>query len=498
LALFRSLEQRFAALYAFVVVLGLAVCAVAGHELEGMRLDSRRVVEESREQVALTRVLTTIDTLGSALSASTAPDESELGALRAGILTILDSLQALESDPQDPSRAEHQEHELELAGELTGSLRRLGQELADGALRWPDPEVADQLARSRGLFQEILDATAVESERAVLDLERRAGTTRNVLLATLVAATGLLCLALALVHHQVVRPIRMLRQAAERLGRGEFGHAPELHSADEIGDLARSFRSMGERLSETQEQLEGRVRERTAEFLRAARLADLGLLASGIAHEINTPLASIASSAEGLTRRLQAGERRAEVLADYARVITDEVYRAQEISTRMLALVRQEPGDSSQVALAAVLKQCESALRHRADTRKVRLATQSSPADARVLVHAGELVQMLVNLLANAVDASPAGALVRMDARALDGQLTVEVVDQGCGIPPADLERIFEPFFTTKGPGSGTGLGLALVSTMVRGRGGHLGVRSELGKGSTFTLQVPTDWSRSA
>src|SRR6187402_1830569 len=262
-----------------------------------MRLDSRRVVEESREQVALTRVLTTIDTLGSALSASTSPDESELGALRTGILTILESLQALENDRQDPSRAEHQEHELELAGELTGSLRRLGQELADGSLHWPDPEVADQLARSRGTFQEILDATAVESERAVLDLERRAGTTRNVLLATLVAATGLLCLALALVHHQVVRPIRMLRQAAERLGRGEFGHSPELHSADEIGDLARSFRSMAERLSETQEQLEGRVRERTAEFLRAARLADLGLLASGIAHEINTPLASIASSA---------------------------------------------------------------------------------------------------------------------------------------------------------------------------------------------------------
>jgi signal transduction histidine kinase len=78
----------------------------------------------------------------------------------------------------------------------------------------------------------------------------------------------------------------------------------------------------------------------------------------------------------------------------------------------------------------------------------------------------------------------------------LDGQLTVDVIDQGTGIPAQDLERVFEPFFTTKGPGQGTGLGLALVLAMVQSHGGRLGVKSEPGKGSTFTLQVPTDWSR--
>jgi signal transduction histidine kinase len=493
--LFRSLAQRFAALYAFVVLLGLAVCAVAIHELQRMRLDSRRVVEESREQVALTRVLTTVDALSSALAAATPPDDTELGALRVGIDTILDSLEELENDLQDPSRAEHQAHELELAGELTLALRRLAQELNDGSSRWPDPEAADLLARSRVIFQDILDATGRESEAALRDLERRAGTTRRVLLATLLAATALLCVALGLVHQRVVRPIRALRQAAERLGRGEFGQAPEVRSADEIGDLARSFHSMAGRLGETQEQLEGRVRDRTAEFIRAARMADLGLLASGIAHEINTPLASIASSAEGLTRRLQAGELRPELLGDYARVIAEEVYRAQEISTRMLALVRQEAGELGQVALAAVLQQCESALRHRADNRGVRLDWRDEPDDARLLVNAGELVQMLVNLLANAVDASPHGARVRMQASAMDGLLTVEVIDQGCGIPSEDQERIFEPFFTTKGPGSGTGLGLALVLAMVHSRNGHLSVKSEVGRGSTFTLQVPVDWS---
>lgn len=496
MVLFRSLAQRFAALYAFVVLLGLAVCAVAIHQLEGMRLDSRRVLEESREQVALTRVLTTVDALGSALAAATPPDDTELGALRVGILTLLESMEELENDAQDPSRAEHQAHELELAGELTTTLRRLGQEFERGTPQWPDPEAAALLARSRGIFQTILDATARESEAALADLERRAGTTRGVLLATLLCATTLLCLALGLVHQRVVRPIRLLRQAAERLGRGEFQAVAEIHTQDEIGDLARSFRSMAGRLGETQEELEGRVRDRTREFIRAARLADLGLLASGIAHEINTPLASITSSAEGLTRRLQGGERRPEVLADYARVIAEEAYRAQEISTRMLALVRQEPGELGPVPLSAVLRQSESALRHRADGRGVHLAWRAEPDDARLVVNAGELVQMLVNLLANAVDASSAGARVLLEARVLDGQLTVDVIDQGTGIPAQDLERVFEPFFTTKGPGQGTGLGLALVLAMVQSHGGRLGVKSEPGKGSTFTLQVPTDWSR--
>jgi len=497
-AAFRTLAQRFTALYAFVILLGLAVCTVAILQIEGMDLDARRVVEESREQVALTRVLTTVDALSAALASPTPPDASDRLELHGEIATILNSLEELENESADPSRSEHQAHELDLSQSLAESLRRLDLDLSAGAAHWPDREAAAQLAEVRETFQEILDETTRESEEALRDLERRGDATRGVLLATLLLATALLCLALALVHQRVVRPIRELKQAAERLGRGDFGARLEVEAHDEIGDLARSFRSMASRLGETQEDLERRVRERTREFLRAARLADLGLLASGIAHEINTPLASIASSAEGLTRRLQAGERSAEVLGDYARVIAEEVYRAQEISTRMMALVREESGDLSHVALGTVMKQCESALRHRADGRRVRLVSKAEPADARLLVHAGELVQMLVNLLANAVDASQPGATVRAEAHVADGELTVEIADQGHGIPVDDLERIFEPFFTTKGPGAGTGLGLALVVAMAGSHGGHLGVESEVGRGSTFTLRVPTDWSRAA
>jgi signal transduction histidine kinase len=111
-------------------------------------------------------------------------------------------------------------------------------------------------------------------------------------------------------------------------------------------------------------------------------------------------------------------------------------------------------------------------------------------------VHTGELVQMLVNLLANAVDASQSGGVVRTEARVADGELRVDVTDQGCGIPAEDQERVFEPFFTTKGPGAGTGLGLALVVVMAQSHGGHIDLTSEVGVGSTFTLRVPTDWSR--
>jgi len=248
-------------------------------------------------------------------------------------------------------------------------------------------------------------------------------------------------------------------------------------------------------VAEAQDHLEERVRARTQEFLRAARLADLGLLASGIAHEINTPLASIASCAEGLQRRCRDGQPPKELLAEYTNTISQETLRARDITTRMLALVRQEPSTISRVSLGLVLDQAESALRHRAERRRVRLDREAPEQDAVLNVNPGELVQIVLNLLANAVDASSPGGRVRLRAAVEGPTLVLDIVDEGAGIPEDDIDRIFEPFYTTKRPGEGTGLGLALVSTLVESRLGRISVRSQPGRGSTFRVTLPTDWS---
>jgi signal transduction histidine kinase len=290
----------------------------------------------------------------------------------------------------------------------------------------------------------------------------------------------------------------MLRSSTERFGHGERGHRIQLDNLDELGDLAAAFNAMADRLGETQDVLEERVRERTREFIRAARLADLGILASGIAHEINTPLASITSSAEGLQRKTRTGDVPASVVNEYVTVIRDEAYRAREISTRMLSLVHQQSSELTWVELRLVVEQVESALRFRAESRGVQLAVHCSHPLETVNVNPGELVQVLVNLLANAIDASSRGDLVTLSVSLKDGNLHAEIQDQGSGILNEDRERIFEPFFTTKRPGSGTGLGLALVATLTKSHNGRVIVESESGQGSTFRVVFPMDWGQAS
>jgi len=161
----------------------------------------------------------------------------------------------------------------------------------------------------------------------------------------------------------------------------------------------------------------------------------------------------------------------------------------------MLALVRQEPGKLSDISLQIILEQSLSALAHRAQVRRVQLESSVPDDDVFIKVNGGELVQIIVNLLANAVDASPAGSTVTLRARVAGDQLTLTVEDQGSGIREEDLEKIFEPFFTTKAPGEGTGLGLALVSTMVEAHRGRVTVRSEVGVETSIEVTLPTNWS---
>ena len=161
----------------------------------------------------------------------------------------------------------------------------------------------------------------------------------------------------------------------------------------------------------------------------------------------------------------------------------------------MLALVRQEPSEVGPVSLNLVLEQAGNALRHKADKRGIQLVPQSLPGDAQARANAGELVQILINLIGNAIDASPAKGTVHYAAEVENNELLFSVTDHGCGIPKEQLDFIFEPFFTTKSPGMGTGLGLALVATLVESHGGTITVQSEPDVATTFVVRLPLDWS---
>ena len=491
----RTLSARFGTLYASIILIVAGVCAVFIVQLAYMRTDSGRVMEETREQVVLMRAICGTNTLKGLFADPEHVSDFEIEEARSLLQKSVLELDALDDHPGDPSRKEHQDAEQRLSDRLRHDLDQLDQVL-NGT---PDARMLERalaLVYSAAHDADVLQEEAQEeAQEALLDLEERAQSLRYIIVATLFAASLLLGTAMMFVQWGVTRPLRVLRSGAERFGRGEFGHRIRVENSDEIGDLASSLNQMADELADAKEHLEERVRVRTSEFLRAARLADLGVLASGIAHEINTPLASIASCIEGLQRRKADDKLSDELLEDYSETIRREVYRARGITTRMLALVRQEPGKLSDISLQIILEQSLSALAHRAQVRRVQLESSVPDDDVFIKVNGGELVQIIVNLLANAVDASPAGSTVTLRARVAGDQLTLTVEDQGSGIREEDLEKIFEPFFTTKAPGEGTGLGLALVSTMVEAHRGRVTVRSEVGVETSIEVTLPTNWS---
>lgn len=256
------------------------------------------------------------------------------------------------------------------------------------------------------------------------------------------------------------------------------------------------------------EHLEALVEEKTAELLMLQRkeahhekLASLGTLLAGVAHEMNNPLAAIASNL-GYLRELfdeLAAERVAAAqavdprLAEGAAVVTETQSCARRLTTLVSALKRtsRATDDDATCALSAVLIDVQPlvATQLRGDAS---LALPTSVEPLLVKLAHEELVSVLVNLLSNAIDAlPPTGGLVEVRVRADGGSVHVEVRDNGCGIPAELLPRVFDYFFTTKAPGKGTGLGLSMVDRIVRGAGGQVQVVSEVGRGTTFTLTLP-------
>ncbi|HYL22622.1 MAG TPA: ATP-binding protein [Gemmatimonadales bacterium] len=318
-------------------------------------------------------------------------------------------------------------------------------------------------------------------QRALVEVEGIVETERRVLWSIIGGALIAGLIASWLISRSLARPLNELRQAMAVVGAGDLDHVIEPRSHDEIGDLARSFAQMTERL-----------RQSHARLIQSEKLASIGQMAAAVAHGLRNPLASLRAAAQLARHRVDAPAAREQLNA-----IIEQVDRLDLRITHLLAFSRPAPfhplRESVRVLVEAALGSVAELLRE----RRVELAVSLSPALPEVRVDPMRLEQTLTEIVSNALDAMPlpeGGRLVIEGRRegnddGADG-VVLTITDSGGGIAPEVLANVCEPFFTTRA--EGTGLGLAIAKRYVEETGGRLSITSVVGRGTTVRIWLPS------
>jgi len=222
-------------------------------------------------------------------------------------------------------------------------------------------------------------------------------------------------------------------------------------------------------------------------LMQADKLSSIGLLAAGVAHEVNTPLAVISTYAQILAKQITSDDPKSKLLDKIAK----QTFRASEIVNSLLSFSRTSTTDFVQVDVNKLVRDTYPLVEHQLMKSQVKVELDIDEKLGLVKGNSGKLQQVLLNLFLNARDAMPAGGTLKIRTWSEDDAARIEVSDTGDGIPPEYLARIYDPFFTTKGPKKGTGLGLSVSYGIVREHGGNIEVTSKLGKGTEFLLTFP-------
>jgi signal transduction histidine kinase len=239
-------------------------------------------------------------------------------------------------------------------------------------------------------------------------------------------------------------------------------------------------------------------KEYQAKFYQAEKMATIGVLAAGVAHEVNNPLAAVVGFAEGIKRRLPQLERKIDGelfgdLKEYTDTILKECLRCRDIVKTLLTFSRHAPASLSLVALNSVVSDTLRLLQHELSKRSGIQIKMELEENLPVLKgNEAQLKQVVLNLLTNALDAiKDSGCITVRTFLERGARLCLEIRDTGCGIPPEHLDKLFEPFFTTKPVGKGIGIGLSTCYNIVHDHGGSIQVSSNSGQGSSFTVVLP-------
>ncbi len=315
------------------------------------------------------------------------------------------------------------------------------------------------------------------------------------------------------IRHVVDHPVQRFVEAIARIHSGQTDATVQLRSADEFGVMARHFNEMMVRVNQFSDELQRRVKEAVGELdqryqevqklneqlfeaqrrlSHAERLAVSGRIVAEVAHEVGTPLHSVAGHLELLRKALPAV-----LLTDDVRrrldVIESQLARVTGIITQLLDVSRRSAGEPVRIDVNRLLREALELVRPGMSAAELMLRVDTGADVPAVRGYPGQLQQVFLNLLTNAMDATAPGGRVDVTTRFIRdrGHVIIEVRDTGHGMGAAERRQIFEPFFSTKEPGRGSGLGLFISSEIVRDHKGTIEVESDVGRGSVFRVCLP-------
>lgn len=444
-----------------------------------------------------------------------------------------EALEKLSRLPSQPGFAQTRELALERLWEIDHRLR----ELRDEQRRLLDPQQAGKAKTSLRNQVNLLQGIAAGIPDFGTSLPQLLITSRQTYRASLwwvSVSTGLVVLLLLLGffagRRWISRPWKKLLEGTHRVAQGKFEYRVRLGTRDEFAELADSFNRMTDRFVETRDKLQRDARELAEQLTRQERLAGLGFLAAGIAHELNNPLTAIRWTSESLLTRFatlfgNVSPQNAALVENYLKMIQSESSRCQQITAKLLDFARGGDGQRANQDLTQIIREVIQLVRAMSKYRQCEIVfDRTEPCELEI--NGNEIKQVVLNLVANALDAIedascqvdrrprlsgpspmsakpsevslPSGvgtvAVGRLEIRLKEftDHVELEFQDSGCGMSADVLRKIFDPFFTTKPTGQGTGLGLPICHRIVTEHGGRLAATSAgVGLGSTFRLSLP-------
>ncbi len=303
-------------------------------------------------------------------------------------------------------------------------------------------------------------------------------------------------------------PFNKIREALKILSSGSFDIPPP---SSETNDLEDTYRLLFSTIKNTENhcvELEKKIGRRSAELeqihtrlLHAGKLAALGELSAGLAHELNNPIGGILGYSQFLLEKFKArenpGDENSKLFAHYLELITRESKRCKTILCNLLKFSNAAEGTKEKININIVLADTLDIVQHQIKFEEINFITHYYPALPLILADANQLQQVFLNILINAIKSiakkNEGEILVHSSLKTRDDTSLAEIriSDNGCGIPPEYREKIFHPFFTTHHPGEGTGLGLSLSYGIIQDHGGKLTFDTETGKGTTFIITLP-------